>query len=251
MYQETLEKLGLSPNEAKIYETLVEHGEMGVSQVTSLAQVHRRNAYDAIRRLIDKGLCFEILSAKENIYNAVDPGKLSELVADQQLEVDKILPDLMKKFNRRVAGEEAYIYRGYEGQKNIWREILRVSKDVYIIGAKAQWFDPKLDASRAAFYRETKRKKIKFHLLYDAEIKTKLPTFAHDYPGLMEHRYLPKESSSTAIIVTFGDYVVMYAGVGILKMSDNTVFFVIKSAELAEGYRAWFKNMWEQSKENK
>ena len=74
MYQEIFENLGLSPNEAKIYETLVEHGEMGVSQVTSLAQVHRRNAYDAIRRLIDKGLCFETMSAKENIYNAVDPG---------------------------------------------------------------------------------------------------------------------------------------------------------------------------------
>lgn len=248
MYQETLEKLGLSPNEAKIYETLVEHGELGVTQITTYAQVHRRNTYDAIRRLIDKGLCFEIFSVKENIYNAVDPGKLSELVADQQLEVDKILPDLMKKFNRRVAGEEAYIYRGYEGQKNIWREILRVNQDVMIIGAKAQWFDPRLETSRAQFFREANRKKMTFHLLFDDEIRTQLPTFATDYPGLMKHRFLSRNSSTTAIITIFGDYIVMYAGVGIMKMSDNTVFFVVHSKDLAEGYRAWFKNIWEQSK---
>ena len=248
MYQETLERLGLSPNEAKIYETLVEHGELGVSQITTYAQVHRRNTYDAIRRLIDKGLVFEIFSQKENIYNAVDPGKLSELVSDQQREVDKILPELMKKFNRRVAGEEAYIYRGYEGQKNIWREILRVGQDVMIIGAKAQWFDPKLETSRIEFFREAKRKKITFHLLFDDDVRTQLPTFATEYPGLMKHRFLSRSSSTSAIIIIFGNYVVMYAGVGIMKMSGNTVFFIVHSQDLAEGYRTWFKNIWEQSK---
>jgi predicted DNA-binding transcriptional regulator len=250
MYQETLEGLGLSPNEAKIYETLVEHGELGVSEIATRAQIHRRNAYDAIRRLIDKGLCFEILSQKENLYNAVDPGKLLELTEEKRQSIEAILPDLNKKFLQRTASEEAFIYKGYEGQKNIWREILRVGKDIHIIGAKAQWFDPKLDAPRAAFYRETKRKKMKFHLLYDSEIKTQLPSFAKEYPGFVEYRWLPKESSSTAIIVIFGDYVVMYAGVGIMKMSENTVFFVIKSSELAEGYRTWFKNIWAQAKGN-
>ena len=54
VYQETFEGIGLSPNEAKIYETLVEHGELGVSEIATRSQIHRRNAYDAIRRLIDR-----------------------------------------------------------------------------------------------------------------------------------------------------------------------------------------------------
>ncbi len=251
MYQEVFEGLGLSPNEAKIYETLVVHGELGVSEIATRSQIHRRNAYDAIRRLIDKGLCFEIISKKENLYNAVDPGKLLELTEEKRQSIENILPDLNKKFHHRASTEEAFIYKGYEGQKNIWREILRVGQDIYIIGAKAQWFDAKLDAARDAFYRETKRKKMTFRLLLDQEVRERLPNFTETYPGLMEHRWLPKQSSTSAIVVTFGDYVVMYAGVGIMKMDDNTVFFVIKSAALAEGYRAWFKNMWEQSKENK
>ena len=129
--------------------------------------------------------------------------------------------------------------------------MLRVGEDIMIIGAKAQWFDPKLDAARDAFYRETKRKKMTFHLLFDDEIRTQLPNFAKTYRGLMKYRYLPKESSTSAITVIFGDYVVMYSGVGIMRMGENTVFFIIHSKDLVEGYRAWFKNIWGQSKEGK
>ena len=59
-YQDIFESLGLSPNEAKIYESLVEHGESSISYIAVAAKVHRRNAYDAIERLIDKGLTSEL-----------------------------------------------------------------------------------------------------------------------------------------------------------------------------------------------
>jgi hypothetical protein len=129
--------------------------------------------------------------------------------------------------------------------------MLRVGKDIYIIGGKAQWFDPKLDAPRDAFYRETKRKKMKFHLILDNELQTRLPGFTESYPGFQEHRYLPREASTSSIILIFGDYVVSYAGVGILKMSDQTTFFVIHSKDLADGYRSWFNYMWGKSEPNK
>src|SRR3989338_6958665 len=95
------ESLGLSPNEAKIYETVVENGESSISEIATSAQIHRRNAYDAMQRLIYKGLAFQIFSSKENKYNAVDPDKLTELLKEKQDELQKILPDLKKKFVTR------------------------------------------------------------------------------------------------------------------------------------------------------
>jgi len=171
IYQHILEDLGLSPNEAKIYETLIEKGESSISDISIFANIHRRNAYDAIKRLVNKGLCFEVFSSKENLYNAVDPGKLLELTNERQQEVEKILPDLLKKFSRRVAPEEAYIYRGLEGQKNVWRDILRVGQDSYFIGAKGGWFDPRIGkTARDAFFKEANRRKIKFIQLFDYSI---------------------------------------------------------------------------------
>ena len=241
------ESLGLSPNEAKIYQTLVEHGESSISQVATSAQIHRRNAYDAMQRLIDKGLCFQIFSSKENTYNAVDPDKLTELLKEKETELNELLPDLKAKFGKRLAPEEAYIYRGYEGQKNVWRDVLRIGADSYFIGAKGAWFDPRLDSGRAAFFREANRKKIKFIQLFDHEVKTQLPNFPKHFPGKLEYRFLPKEYSTNSGIHVFGDYVITYTGITVGKLAKDVVIFVMHSKQLAEDYRKWFWYMWEQS----
>ncbi len=83
-YTETLQHLGLSPNEAKIYEALIENGESTISDISVTAKVHRRNAYDAVSRLIDKGLCFQVVSPAGDRFGAVDPNKLKELVGEKE-----------------------------------------------------------------------------------------------------------------------------------------------------------------------
>jgi sugar-specific transcriptional regulator TrmB len=245
------ESLGLSPNEAKIYESLVKIGESGISNIAVAAKIHRRNTYDAIKRLIDKGLVFEIFSSGENFYNAVDPDKLKELLGERQTELEKILPELKKKFGKRLAPEEAYIYRGHEGLKNVWHDIIRVNQEVFTLGAKAQWLDPKLEAARIAFFSSMKKQKIKHFLLFDQEIKNQVPGFEKllDFPK--QFRFLPKGYSTNSVINIFGDYVVTYTGIAIGKINDNAVLFVIRSKDLAESYRKWFWYMWGMSSEKK
>lgn len=249
MYEQILQDFGLSPNEAKIYEALAERGELSISDIAVAAQVHRRNAYDAIQRLIDKGLCFQIISSAENRYNAVDPDKLLELAGEKQKQLEGILPELKKKFRTRLAPEEAYIYRGLEGQKNIWRDVLRVGHDSYAIGAKGAWYEPRLEANRMAFFREANRKKIKFIQLFDYDVKTRLPGFPKHFEGKLEYRFLPKEYGTNSIIHIFGDYVITNTGLSYGKLNDSVVFFVLHSKDLAESYRVWFKYMWDQSGE--
>jgi len=251
MKETIYESLGLSPNEAKIYEALVEHGESTVSEIAVSAQIHRRNAYDAIQRLIDKGLCFQILSPSENHYNAVDPDKLLELLAEKENELRLIMPGLKKKFSERLAPEEAYIYRGLEGQKNVWRDVIRVNKDSHVIGAKGAWYDPRLESSRKAFFKEANQKKIKFVQIFDHEVMNKMSDLPKRFEGNLEYRFLPKQYPTNSIIHIFGDYVVTYTGLTIGHLSEHTTFFVIRSKDLAESYRTWFWYMWEQSTKGK
>ncbi|OHA17928.1 MAG: hypothetical protein A2664_01055 [Candidatus Taylorbacteria bacterium RIFCSPHIGHO2_01_FULL_46_22b] len=251
MNQQILEELGLSPNEARIYESLIESGESSISDISVKAKIHRRNAYDVMQRLINKGLCFQILSRGENTYNAVDPDKLTELLAEKQENLERILPSLKKKFQSSVAPEEAYIYKGLEGQRNIWRDVLRVEQDSYFIGAKGSWFDPNLDAGRAAFFKEANRKKIKFIQLFDYEVKSEMPNFPRHFPGDLKYRFLPKKYSTNSALHIFGDFVVTYTGVALGKTGKDIVIFVIRSKNLAESYRTWFWYMWEQSTEDK
>lgn len=243
---EIYESLGLSPNEAKIYETLIEKGESGISDIAIHAKIHRRNAYDAIERLIDKGLCFQIFSASENQYNAVDPDKLKELFAKRQEELDKKLPELKKKFTHREAPSEVYIYRGIEGQKNIWRDVLRVGKESFFLGARGGWFDPRLDAARAGFFKSVEKANIKFIQLFDHDVLKRERNIAKEFPNLA-YRFLPEKYSTSSAVHVFGEYVITYSGNQWQKLADDITFYIIRDQNLADSYRSWFWYMWEHS----
>lgn len=245
-YTQDLQSLGLSPNEAKIYEALVENGESTISDISVTAKVHRRNAYDAVSRLIDKGLCFQVVSPSGDRFGAVDPNKLKELIGEKEKMLQGILPNLQERYHASAAKEEAFIYRGLEGQKNIFRDMLRVGADSYFIGAKGGWFDPRIETARKSFFKEANKKKIKFIQLFDYGIKT-LDNFPKHFEGDLKYRVLPKEYSNNSAIHIFGDYVVTYTGLPIGKINTDTVFFVIHSKDLAESYRQWFWYMWKQS----
>lgn len=245
--QQLSDSLGISPNEAKIYESLLETGEQSISQIAIHAKIHRRNAYDAIHRLLDKGLVFQIIDPRENKYQAVEPEKLTELLSERETELAQLLPKLQQLYHKQNIPEVAYIYRGLEGQKNIFREILRVNQDSYFLGAKGGWYDPSITAARQAFFKQANKQKIKFIQLFDFETIKKLPNFPKHFEGELQYKVLPKEYSTNSAINIFGDYVVTYTGLPTGIVPPSTIFFVLKSHDLAESYRKWFWYMWDKS----
>ncbi len=155
MYETSLESIGLSPNEAKIYEALVHIGKSSVSQISKKSNIHRRNVYDSLNRLLEKGLIFQIFQAGENIYGAVNPDKLLEIVHEKEMEIEKIMPTLKMAYNQKPTEEVAFIYKGLEGYKNYMRDLVRVGESVDFLGAKALWFTPKIPSH---FWKILRRK---------------------------------------------------------------------------------------------
>ena len=51
-----LEKIGLSPNEAKCYLTLLKEGSASANEISRRSGIHRVSVYDAFRGLREKGL---------------------------------------------------------------------------------------------------------------------------------------------------------------------------------------------------
>jgi sugar-specific transcriptional regulator TrmB len=247
MHTKLYELLGLSPNEGKLYETLIEMGQSTVSIIATKAGIHRRNAYDAIERLIDKGLCFKTFSGTEQLYSAVHPDKLREILGETQQQLEVVLPVLKKKFNTHAIHEEAYIYRGLEGQKNIWKYVIEAGKDSYFIGAKGGWFDARLETARTMFLKEADKKKIKFIQIFDDEVRLSIKDIEKEFGKKLTYRFLPKEYSTDSAVHIFGDYVVTYTGISLHKLDSKLVFFVLKSKHLADSYRTWFTYMWKLS----
>lgn len=243
MYKETLETLGLSPNEAKIYEALIRHGESSVPQISVGTGVHKRNIYDTIPRLLQKGLIYEIAENKEARYAAVEPGKLADLIWEKESKLNSILPGLKREFKKTTANEAVYIYKGVEGFKNYLRDILKVGEDVYFIGAKGGWFDKDLQVFIKKFLKQAQGKKIKYHHIFDANVKTLAPDLLQNLGK--PYRFLPPAYSTTGAIDIFGDHIVTFSGLTLKDITDDVTLVVIVNRELADCYRTWFKFMWD------
>jgi sugar-specific transcriptional regulator TrmB len=243
MYLGILQDLGLTPNEAKIYQTLIEEGESSAGEIATKGKIHRRNVYDTLDRLIEKGLIFQILEKGENIYKAVDPAKLLEILKEKENKLQAIMPGLQKSFEAKPSYQQAFIYRGVEGFKNYLRDILRLKKDVFFIGAKGLWFDPKLKTFIKSFLLEAKRLDIKYHHIFDAEVIEQIPEVIKDLG--MDYKVLPKDYSTKTCIDIFGDRVVTFTGLGPGEIDEDVTLYVMVDDTMAEGYRTWFKYMWD------
>ena len=247
MYTEELQELGLAKNEARIYETLLREGELSVGKISTKSKVHRRNVYDSLNRLVEKGIVFEILQKHENHYQAVEPQKLSELLQEKQANLLKIMPNLEKLYKSTPHKNEVYIYRGVEGWKNYMREILRIGKDNYTIGGKGAWADEKIRSFLNQFVKQAKSKGINFHILFDHEVKSS----NHEITKLLgfNSRFLPKDFSTPSSIDIFGDHVAIIAENKLGQFDENITFTVIVNQQIADSFRTWFKLLWSVSKE--
>lgn len=244
MHAETLERIGLSRNEAKAYEALVNIGTSSIEKVALEAGVHRRNVYDSVEKLLKKGLATEEFVSGRRYVRAVNPARLLDIARERESEIRGILPDLEKRFAGKLPEEEAVIYRGVEGFKNYLNDILEENETVYFIGAKGFWADERLKYFIPKFDRQRIKQGIHFRHIFDYEVKSRVKEILK--LRMNEFKFLPREYSSSTAIDIFGDRVVCFYGVSPGHLGENPVQFTVKSRKIADGYRTFFDFMWNQ-----
>jgi len=243
-YSDVFEELGLTPNEAKIYETLVSGVEMPVSEISVQAKVHRRNVYDALNRLLEKGLVFQIFQKGENLYRAVHPQKLLEVIKEKEKSLQKILPALSTQYEEKPLEEAAFIYKGIEGYKNYRRDLLRVNEEVYFLGAKALWMTPGIPKSvHEEFRTKFEKQKKTYKTLFDPRVPNELPEALKDIGG--EYKILPKGYETIGVVDIFGDHIATFTSKGVGNFGEDGSIYVMINRDLAESYKTWFRFIWE------
>ena len=243
MYQELLQKMGLSLNEARVYEALLSLSEANVNKISIKSKVHRRNVYDSLNKLTEKGLASETFVKGEKLFKPTDPERLREIIKEKETALDSSLPNMKKLYLYAQPEAEAYFFRGIEGFKNYLQLILEQKQTVYFIGAKAFWLDPRLHHYLRHFDKERRKLGIKFMHLFDHEVREQKPEILNVVGK--PYRFLPKKYSSATAVDIFGDYVVTFVGVKTGELYEEPLQFVLKSKLLADGYRKFFQFIWD------
>lgn len=243
MYNQILEELGLTPNEAKIYMALLELKNGTIWDISTHAGIHRRNTYDAIHRLMHKGLAFQVLPKRNLTYAPIHPEKLKEFIEDKISGLEKGLPGMIKKYEKVNSSQFVNVYKGVGGLKNYIDLEITTGKDIYGIGGKGSWFDERvLGYVIRKAYKQYKKAGIKSLIIYDYEAGTNKEMIK--YVG-NNYKVLPKKYSSNSSVEVFGDYVAIYSGMNLKNLEDDITITILKDKTLAQDFMKWWQFMWD------
>jgi len=243
MFEQTLEDLGFGRNESRVYEALLSLGSSSIEQIAARSKVHRRNIYDVLAKLLEKGLISETFIHNRKEYRAIHPSRLLDLLGEKERKLKSVLPEMERRFGAYEEEEAAYLYKGINGFKQYLQDILDVGETAYFIGAKAFWLDPRLQHFLPKFDAERKRRGIKFMHLFDYEVKEQKPEILRLVGK--PYKFMPKEYSSLTAVDIFGDRVVTFVGITPGQLPEEPVQFVMRSRRLADGYRKFFQFIWD------
>ena len=86
MIEENLSKLGFSPSEIKIYLHLLKNGSSYPNRISAETKLNRTNVYEALDRLVSKGVASFITKNKVKWFEAKSPDFLLSLIKEKEEE---------------------------------------------------------------------------------------------------------------------------------------------------------------------
>src|SRR3989344_5648111 len=135
----TLEKIGLSQNEIKVYLTLNDHGSCKAGRISKLARLDRSSAYNALKLLQEKGFVSYVSIGKVKWFQATGPKRILEYIKEQEDDVLSILPELQERHKRKKIEGQVRLFKGIKGVKSVFLDMIRTGKDNYVFGSEGQF----------------------------------------------------------------------------------------------------------------
>jgi len=241
MYEEMIKKAGLTANETKVYTALMAQGASLAGEITKKTGIHRRNVYDSIERLIEKGLVGYVTVNRRRFYKAVDPKRLLLVLDEEEQNVDKrrkelerIMPNLTQIFDRPQRRLDVEIFEGKEGVKTIFTDVVGAGQDYYLSGARGEFLTV-MPYFYKEFVRQRKSMGIKANLIFTEESRGRKEIKA----AKANIRFLPSEYTSPMIQLVYGSKIAM-----ILWDRERPMGVLIDNREMAAAHRKYFEILW-------
>jgi sugar-specific transcriptional regulator TrmB len=243
-----LKNIGLTPSEAKVYETLVEIGKSSASEILTKANLNSGRIYEILTSLEHKGLVSLIKEGKTKFFQASPPERVldylnqkMETISEQKEDFEKILPELKKTYSQNKQKTNIEIFLGVKGQKTAYDILLSESnkdKELIIVGIAEKSKYPKevIDLLRFHVYKRRKELNLKVKKIADPKGRNE-KTYQEDNS---EIRYLPY--TSTTALEVLGDITM------ILLYTNPIITILIQDKNVAADYKKQLEFLWKIAK---
>lgn len=244
---EILSKIGLTPNEIKVYDALVSLGGTPAGETIKKTGLFRPRVYEALDRLIGKGLVsFVVINGVKN-FQASNPQRLADYIEEKEVELKEMreteIASLIKilEKKRRVPETDIRVYMGFKGVKTALDDMLNELKNSgsYVAFAGGQ-FKPKMGIYYDKFQNAKKRLMVKSRFLYDKTMKESKDILETTHG---KWRFHEKKYHSPTDLFIYNDKIIMT-----IWNAEPYFAIYIKNEEVAKIYRDYFKLIWKIAK---
>ena len=243
MHLELLKEIGLSEGQVSVYASLLEIGNGTLNKIHEKTGIERRNIYDILNKLIERGLVSYTLERNKKTFQCTNPGRLREEVEKKEAalkELKQTLPEVKALFSLSKPEIRAEVYRGNEAMKALLIEALEY-KAMYWIGGNSGVEKTNL---KNWFNHWMQRRVEKKCMLYDLlDYGTYLDCMEPNKLGinkkmLYKRCELPPQLASPMVILIFGDKVAQ------ILWSRQSFAFVMQSKESKDSFMRYFHYFW-------
>jgi sugar-specific transcriptional regulator TrmB len=231
-----LEKLGLEKKEIKVYLALLRLTSATATKVSQESRIERTLTYTILEKLIDKGLVSYVLKKNVKHFQAADPRKLMSDLEEKKEQLQQIMPNLVNlaKFVKEETKVE--IYKGKEGLRTVFRDMIRIGKDYIVLGEEAV-FHEIMPETLKEILREIVKKGIKERVLSKESLRGKIWLTKNS-----KIKYLPDDYFSPVMTVVYGDRTAM------VIWADPINIILIHNNSVAQTYKNYFEFFWKMAK---
>lgn len=239
----TLEDLGLTENEAKVYYASLSLGPTTILNIARAAETKRTTVYSVVESLKEKGLMRLNIKGFKQFFVAEDPNKLESILETKKYELQNTLPEFSALYN--LKGGEGFIkhYEGLESVKSIYEEVLKKAspKDFYdVIADTEMWYN-----TDSKFYQKflERRAKKNIHIkILTNKTKTSIEHKKYSKNYNITSKFLPEKTKLTTNLVVIPSMLVIH------QLIPPIMAIVIENKSIINTNKQMFDLLWDSIK---
>src|SRR3989338_1950444 len=242
-----LKELGWSEGEVRVYAAVLESGIGSLNKIQEKTGIERRNIYDILNKLIEKGFVSYTLEKGKKTYQCIHPGKIREEIRRRTTALRKLeekIPEVEDLFAAHKPSIRAEVYRGNEGIKALLEEGLEYGESYWMGGNSFEDYQAVPKGLQIWWENWMKRRAQAKHLMhalvsYGTHLKGLKPGDVEEQKKqCYKYCALPKGLNTPMVLIVFGDRVAQ------VLWSAQSFAFVLESEKMRDSYLKYFKYFW-------
>ncbi|MFH1506012.1 MAG: helix-turn-helix domain-containing protein [archaeon] len=233
-FTENFRKIGFSQNETQVYLALVKLGSSKAGKIAKYASMDRSSVYNALKSLMQKGMVSYVIVGKTRWFQCSNPKNIMTYLSNKLDLAKEFVPELDKVRRQSKLKEDVRLFKGNNGIKTVFEDILRNADENLIFGSEGQ-FSKKMPFFEKQFTKRMENKGIKVKSIVRSNRKVPKKD------RVANRKSIPSTTESPVVTNIYKNKI------AIIIWSEIPEAILIENEKAANAYRDYFNFMWKHA----